>query len=83
MNNNLTNVNQGTQFDIFNYKNLGSVRCYVSQDGQKWFCMMDVCNILGIKNNRDAMSRLRSDGVGTTDVIDSMGRLQQATFVNE
>lgn len=83
MNNNLTNINQGTQFDIFNYKNLGSVRCYVSQDGQKWFCMMDVCNILGIKNNRDAMSRLRPDGVGTTDVIDSMGRLQQATFVNE
>lgn len=83
MNNNLTNINQGTQFDIFNYKNLGSVRCYISQDGQKWFCMMDVCNILGIKNNRDAMSRLRPDGVGTTDVIDSMGRLQQATFVNE
>ena len=84
MNENLpVKTNQGTQFDIFNYKNLGSVRCYVSQDGQKWFCMTDVCNILGIKNNRDAMSRLRPDGVGSTDVIDSMGRLQQATFVNE
>lgn len=80
---NLQSQNQGNQFDIFNYKNLGSVRCYVSQDGQKWFCMTDVCNILGIKNNRDAMSRLRPDGVGSTDVIDSMGRYQQATFVNE
>lgn len=29
------------------------------------------------------MSRLRSDGVGSTDVIDNLGRLQQATFVNE
>lgn len=47
MNENLPVVqNQGTQFDIFNYKNLGSVRCYISQDGQKWFCLMDVCNIL-------------------------------------
>ena len=62
-NNNLTNINQGTQFDIFNYKNLGSVRCYVDQQGMKWFCHIDVCSILGIKNARDAMYRLDQKGV--------------------
>ena len=83
MNNNLTNINQQTQFDIFNYKNLGSVRCYISQDGQKWFCMTDVCNILGIVNPHVAMRRLSSDGVCSTPVIDNLGRTQQANFINE
>lgn len=27
----------GNQFDIFNYKNLGSVRAYADQQGVKWF----------------------------------------------
>ena len=70
------------QFAIFDYKNLGSVRAYVDRQGEKWFCHLDVCNILGIANNRDAMSRLNPDGVGYTDVIDNLGRTQQATFIN-
>lgn len=83
MNSNLTNVNQGTQFDIFNYKNLGSVRCYVDQQGMKWFCHGDVCNILGIKDHSRAVSRLSIDGVRLTQVIDNLGRTQQANFINE
>ena len=83
MNNNLTNINQGTQFDIFNYKNLGSVRCYVDQQGMKWFCHGDVCNILGIKDHSRAVSRLSVDGVRLTQVIDNLGRTQQANFINE
>lgn len=83
MNNNLTNINQGTQFDIFNYKNLGSVRCYISQDGQKWFCHIDVCSILGIMNPSDSLNRLDRGGVVSTEVIDNLGRTQQANFINE
>lgn len=45
--------------------------------------MNDVCRILEIKNPSDAKRRLRKDGVGTTEVIDSMGRTQQANFINE
>lgn len=82
MNNGLTNINQGTQFDIFNYKNLGSVRCYVDQQGMKWFCMMDVCNILGINNSRQATTRLDSRGVITNDTLTN-GGIQQLIFVNE
>ena len=83
MNNNLTNINQGTQFDIFNYKNLGSVRCYVDQRGLKWFCLIDVCNILTINNPSQALNRLDQNGLISNEVIDSMGRTQQTTFLNE
>lgn len=82
MNNNLTNINQGNQFDIFNYKNLGSVRCYVDQQGAKWFCLNDVCNILTIVNPNDALRRLDSKGVVLTDTLTN-GGMQQLNFINE
>ena len=83
MNNNLTNINQGNPFAIFNYQNLGQVRVTTSETGEPLFCLVDVCNILGIKNSRRTMERLMVDGVHTMNVIDSMGRLQQATFVDQ
>lgn len=52
-------------------------------DDAPWFVIRDVCMVLGIANGRDATSRLDSDGVGSTDVIDSMGRSQTASIVDE
>ena len=52
-------------------------------DGEPWFVAMDVCRALDIANSRDAVSRLDLDDVGTTDVIDSMGRTQTARTVSE
>lgn len=52
-------------------------------DGDPWFIARDVCLVLGIANGRDAVSRLDADGVGTADVIDSMGRTQTAGTINE
>lgn len=84
MNSNLVqNTNGNNPFEIFNYKNLGQVRCYIDQVGTKWFCQNDVCTILGINNSRQATTRLLPDGVISNDVIDSLGRVQQATFINE
>lgn len=84
MNNNLVqNINGNNPFEIFNYKNLGSVRCYIDQSGMKWFCHNDVCSILELVNSRQVKSRLNPDGVITMDVIDNLGRTQQATFINE
>ena len=82
MNNNLTNINQGTQFDIFNYKNLGSVRCYVDQQGMKWFCLADVCNILGINQASATLRRLDSKGVISNHTLTN-GGTQQLNFINE
>ena len=52
-------------------------------DGEPWFVLNDLCRVLGIANPRDVANRIDSDGVGKTDTIDSMGRTQQSTIVNE
>lgn len=67
---------------IFENNEFGEVRTTVIDD-EPYFSLNDVCRILEIKNPSDAKSRLRKDGVGTTEVIDSMGRTQRANFINE
>lgn len=50
---------------------------------QPLFVAADVCTCLGISNVGDALSRMDEDDVGSTDVIDSLGRRQQVACVNE
>ena len=69
------------QLQVFNFQN-NEVRT-VNESSEVWFNLNDVCKILEIKNPRDTKSRLKQDGVVSTDVIDSLGRTQQATFINE
>ena len=71
------------EFEIFSYKNLGSVRTFVDDLGEPWFCLKDVCDILGLGNPSKVLHRLNRDGVTTSKVIDNMGRYQEYTFVNE
>lgn len=52
-------------------------------DGTPWFVAKDVCEVLEINNSRQAVARLDEDGVSTTDVIDSLGRVQTAAIVSE
>ena len=69
MNENLSVVQQqGTQFEIFNYQNLGSVRTTRTETGEPLFCLNDVCNILGIKNSSRVMERLLTPGVHTMNL---------------
>ena len=53
-------------------------------DKEPWFVAADVCSILGISNNRDAVLRLdedeKKDGVAITDTV---GRKNFATLINE
>lgn len=71
------------KFSIFNYKNLGSVRTYLDEKGEPWFCLTDVCKILGIINPSKLTQRLRKDGITTSYTIDKMGRSQNVIFINE
>lgn len=71
-------MNQLQVFD-FEHQNVRTV----TKDEKGYFNLNDVCEILDIKNPRDAKTRLRKDGVVTTDIIDSLGRNQNATFVDE
>lgn len=70
------------ELQIFSNSEFGDVRSII-KDGEPWFCLADACRILEIKNSRDAKNRLMQDGVGTTDIIDSLGRNQTADFINE
>lgn len=55
----------------------------LERDGELWWVLKDVCDVLGIQNARDTAKRLDSDEVGLADVIDNMGRVQQTYTINE
>ena len=55
--NNVT-PNGNNPFEIFNYKNLGSVRTRLDEHGNPWFCLSDVCDILGIGTVNNVKNRL-------------------------
>jgi len=48
---------------VFENKEFGNVRV-VEKDSEPWFIAKDVCDILEIKNSRDAISRLDDDEKG-------------------
>jgi prophage antirepressor-like protein len=52
------------------------------RNGEPWFVAQDVCNVLKITNNRDALLKLDSDekGVGLTDTL---GGSQRVSIINE
>ena len=70
------------ELQIFNNEEFGSVRT-ITKDNEPMFCLSDVCKALDITHVTDVKNRLKQDGVGTSEVIDSLGRKQTATFINE
>ncbi|SRR6266581_2440221 len=52
-------------------------------EGEPWVVAADACAMLGIGNSRQAVTRLDSEDVSSTDIIDSMGRRQKVNIVNE
>jgi prophage antirepressor-like protein len=75
------------EIQTFNFKNSG-VRTFVDENGNPWFCAKDVCDILGYKNSRDAVSRhTKSEGVVKRDLVKTLsnGRQQgfEMTFIDE
>ena len=70
------------ELQIFNNEEFGSVRT-ITKDNEPMFCLVDVCKALDITHVTDVKNRLKQDGVGTSEVIDNLGRKQNATFINE
>lgn len=52
-------------------------------EGQVWFVAKDVCDVLEIVNNRDAVSSLSPKVKRVVANADAMGRVQQMTVVSE
>lgn len=67
--------------DVFTYAGQ-SVRT-VSIDGDPWFVLRDVCDVLAIAQSSRVAETLDEDEVSTTHVIDSLGREQRAFIVSE
>ncbi|PAE90909.1 phage antirepressor KilAC domain-containing protein [Shouchella clausii] len=54
----------------------------VDHGGEPWFVAKDVCDILEINNNRQALARLDEDEKGVS-LIDTLGGKQKLATVNE
>lgn len=69
-----------TNLDLFKYED-HDVRAVVI-DGEPWFVATDVCDVLEVRNSRDALGRLDNDerGVATTDTL---GGPQQVSVISE
>lgn len=60
---------------IFSFDSTVKIRTFTI-NGEPWFVAIDVCNALGISNNRDALLKLdddEKDTVGLTDSQPGMG----------
>lgn len=68
------------KFEIFDYNNLGQVRISVGPNQENLFCLVDVCNILGITNSRRVMERLNLKGVHTMNILTN-GGVQKASYI--
>lgn len=66
------------ELQTFNFEN-NQIRTQMVND-EPYFCLADVCGVLGLKNSSDRTFR---DGVETFYLTDNLGRQQQATFINE
>ena len=70
--------------DITIFNHLGNnIRVTTDEQGEPLFVLKDVCDALDLKNISDVASRLDEDGVGTTEVIDNLGRTQKTNVVTE
>ncbi|GHU18124.1 antirepressor [Alphaproteobacteria bacterium] len=52
------------------------------KDGELWWVLKDVCEVLGISNSRDIAARLEEDEKGVIS-IDTLGGRQKLTIINE
>lgn len=70
------------ELQIFNNEKYGEVRTSII-NGEPYFMLADVCRVLEIGNPTMTKQRLNKNGVNSIEVIDNLGRPQQATFINE
>ena len=61
----------------------GSKVRIVEKDGIHWFVAKDICKYFGDSDHKRSISRLDKDEIPLAKVKDSLGRMQNATVVNE
>lgn len=71
-----------SNLQIFKNNEFGEIRTIVINN-DPYLMLNDVCRVLELNNVSQVKTRLNKDGVITNEVMDSLGRKQQATFINE
>ena len=66
---------------IFESPEFGQIRTVKDEKGEPWFCLRDVCKVLGLKQG-DVCQRL-AKGLVSTQPLSTRGGTQMANFVNE
>ena len=66
---------------IFESLEFGRIRTVSEEKGEPWFCLADVCKVLGLKQG-DVCRRL-AKGLVSTQPLSTRGGTQMANFVNE
>jgi prophage antirepressor-like protein len=77
----MTSIEAINVLQVFKYHSNVDVRV-AGTSQSPLFCAKDVCLILGIKNHRDAITRLKPEETSVAQT-DSLGGKQQMTFVTE
>lgn len=70
------------QIKIFDNPRFGAVRIVTTENNEPLFCLTDVCQALDLRQG-DVRQRLDDGVVSTQPIYDSLGRQQNANFVNE
>ena len=72
------------EIQIFQNQEFGAIRTLSNEQGEPLFCAKDVAEALGYKLARKAVQdHVDRDDVLKRNLIDSLGRKQQAIFINE
>lgn len=69
------------EMQVFESIDFGQIRALM-RDGEPWFVAADVCRVLDIVQNRNAVARLDDDEKGVC-LMDTLGGKQEMTIINE
>ena len=75
-------ISNPTRVQIFENQVFGRVRTLVNEQGEPLFCLKDVCAALALEG-KQVIRRLDDGVVSKHLILDSLGRRQLASFVNE
>ena len=70
------------EIKIFQNQEFGAIRTMSNEQGEPMFCLKDVCDVLELLTQK-VVQRLEDDVLSKYPIVDTLGRTQQATFVNE
>ena len=74
------------ELQIFKNKKFGEIRTIIDKNNNVWFCLKDVCDILGIVNPSNVKKRIKSSYIHEIEVGINTGLAVQnikMTFINE